>query len=505
MSDNRTIAKNTMFLYFRMFLTMGVGLYTSRLVLEALGVVDYGIYGLVGGIVTMFSFLSSSMAAATQRFLLFDIGAGDANRLRKTFSASVNIHFVIAFIVVLLAETIGLWFINHKLTIPSDRLYAANWVYQFSIFTFFFSVIQVPYNALLIARERMGIYAYISIGEVCLKLIAVFILINASSDKLILFSIFTFIVSVLIQTGYKLYCKKHFKESKYLFFYEKSYYRELLSFSGWNLFGNFAVVTKWQGMNIILNLFFGPVVNSAYGITMQIQSAVGGFVQNFQLAVKPQIIQSFAQNNKERSNKLISLTSKYSYFLMYLIILPIIYNIDFILSKWLVVVPNLTSVFIKLSLIGIMIDSISEPLVNGIHASGKIKNYQIILSIILIVNLPLIYFLLKMGASAEIGFVVFIITNIIAFIYRLVVCSKLTNLNISLFITNILSKIGIITITSLVLIHLLSSNVQIKNEWINFFVSGILITLINILIIFIIGITREEKVELYKLIKAKLR
>lgn len=505
MSDNRTIAKNTMFLYFRMFLTMGVGLYTSRLVLEALGVVDYGIYGLVGGIVTMFSFLSSSMAAATQRFLLFDIGAGDTNRLRKTFSASVNIHFVIAFIVVLLAETIGLWFINHKLTIPSDRLYAANWVYQFSIFTFFFSVIQVPYNALLIARERMGIYAYISIGEVCLKLIAVFILINASSDKLILFSIFTFIVSVLIQTGYKLYCKKHFKESKYLFFYEKSYYRELLSFSGWNLFGNFAVVTKWQGMNIILNLFFGPVVNSAYGITMQIQSAVGGFVQNFQLAVKPQIIQSFAQNNKERSNKLISLTSKYSYFLMYLIILPIIYNIDFILSKWLVVVPNLTSVFIKLSLIGIMIDSISEPLVNGIHASGKIKNYQIILSIILIINLPLTYLLLKMGAATEIGFVVFIITNIIAFIYRLVVCSKLTNLNISLFIRNILSKIGILTITSLVLIHLLANNVQIKNEWINFFVSGILITLINILIIFIIGITREEKVELYKLLKAKLR
>lgn len=505
MGDNRTIAKNTMFLYFRMFLTMGVGLYTSRLVLQALGVVDYGIYGLVGGIVTMFSFLSSSMSAATQRYLLFDIGKNDSDRLQKTFNASLSIHFLIGFIVILVAETVGLWFVNYKLDIPANRLNAANWVYQFSIFTFFFNVIQVPYNALLLARERMSIYAYMSIGEVCLKLIAVFILIQVDSDKLILYSIFTFSVSFLIRMLYKLYCKKHFKESIFRFFYEKSYYVDLLSFSGWNLFGSFAVVTKWQGMNILLNLFFGPVVNSAYGITMQIQSAVGGFVQNFQVAVKPQIIQSFAQNHKERSNKLISITSKYSFFLMYLIILPIIFNIDFILFKWLVVVPNFTSIFIKLSLIAIMIDSISEPLVNGIHASGKIKKYQIFLSIILIINLPLAYFLLKMGAPTEIGFIIFIITNSIAFVYRLIVCSKLTDLSISLFVKNTLVKIGMLTMVSLLLIYLISNSISIKNEWVNFIISCVYITIINVVIIFMIGITKQEKQELFKIIKSKLK
>ncbi|MGL4583180.1 MAG: oligosaccharide flippase family protein, partial [Flavobacterium sp.] len=344
MSNTKTIAKNTLFLYFRMFLIMGVTLYTSRVVLQQLGISDYGIYSLVGGIVAMLGFFNAAMSSATQRYLSFDIGKGDEQKLRKTFSATLTIHILIAVLALILAETIGLWYINYKMVFPDDRLYAVNVVYQFSILTFLLAIVQVPYNALIIARERMKVYAYVSILEAGLKLAIVFILI-LGEDKLILYSILIFVVAFVIRMIYQLYCQRQFKESKYRFEYDKEYFGELLAYSGWNLFGNFAAVARGQGVNMVLNLFFGTVVNAAYGITMQIQGAVQMFVTNFQMAVNPQIIKSFASGDKERMFNLVFQSSKFSYFLILLIVGPLVFNIDFILELWLGEVPQATNVF----------------------------------------------------------------------------------------------------------------------------------------------------------------
>src|SRR5690606_19286013 len=355
MSESKRIVKNTMFLYIRMFLIMGITLYTSRIVLKELGVSDYGIYSLVGGFVAMLGFFNSAMSTATQRYLSFDLGKGDYNQLKKTFSVTLTIHIAIAILGLLLAETIGLWYVNYKMVFPVDRVFAVNVVYQFSILTFVLNIIQVPYNALIIARERMNIYAYVSILEAALKLAIVFLLVFGT-DKLILYAILTFVVALIIRLIYQVYCRRQFQESRYKFEYNKAYYKELISYSGWNLFGNIAAVAKCQGVNIVLNLFFGTVVNAAYGITNQVYSAVNMFVSNFQLALNPQIIKNYSQGNLEQSHYLILQGSKFSFYLMLIIVSPIILNVDFILEIWLVNPPEYTSVFVQLCLLNILID-----------------------------------------------------------------------------------------------------------------------------------------------------
>ena len=289
-TNNKRIAKNTFILYIRMFFTMAVSLYTSRVVLNTLGIIDYGVYSIVGGIVTMFSFFNGAMTSATQRFLAFDIGKNDLQQLKKTFNATLNIHIAISILVLVLAETIGLWFVNHKLNLPVDRMVAVNWVYQFSVFTFLLGIIQVPYDALIIAREKFDIYAYMSFVEAFLKLLIVYLLVIYSLDKLILYAGLLFFVSFLVRMGHKFYCKRYYEETKYQYYFDKSFYKVLLSYSGWNLFGNIASVARGQGSNILLNLFFGTVLNAAYGISIQLQGAIQAFVSNFQMAVNPNII-----------------------------------------------------------------------------------------------------------------------------------------------------------------------------------------------------------------------
>jgi len=278
--NNKKIAKNTILLYFRMMLIMVVSLYTSRIVLDVLGVVDYGIYNIVGGIVIMFSFLNNAMSLSTQRFLSFEIGKNDLKQLNKVFKMSLNIHFVVALIILLLAETIGFWFLNTHLTIPTNRIEEANWVFQFSILTFLISIITVPYNASIIAHEKMGFYAYISILEISLKLAVVFVLSSLDFDKLKMYAILIFIVSSLIRTSYVIYCKVNFLETKYNFFWDKALFKKLINFNGWSLVGNLSSIVYDQGINILLNIFFGPVVNAARGITMQVNVAIYSFVAN---------------------------------------------------------------------------------------------------------------------------------------------------------------------------------------------------------------------------------
>lgn len=322
--NNKRIAKNTFLLYFRMLFTMGVSLYTSRVVLNTLGVEDFGIYNVVGGVVVMFSFLNSSLATATQRFLNYEMGQGNALKLEKVFSIALTGHYLIALSVILLAETIGLWFVSTQLEIPAERMHAALWVYQFSILTLAVSIISVPYNAVIIAHERMKVFAYVSIAEVSLKLTVVFLLVYLSFDKLVLYAFLLLVVAVIVRMIYATYCKRNFTECKYRFIFEKDLFAQMFCFSGWMFTGTLSNLFSSQGVNILINMFFGPIQNAARGIAYQIQGTVNAFVTNFMVAVQPQIVKSYSQGNYSYMYKLVFMASRYSFYLLFLLSLPVL-------------------------------------------------------------------------------------------------------------------------------------------------------------------------------------
>ncbi|MDM1503179.1 lipopolysaccharide biosynthesis protein [Myroides marinus] len=493
MSNSKTIAKNTLFLYFRMFLIMGVTLYTSRVVLQQLGISDFGIYSLVGGIVAMLGFFNAAMSSATQRYLSFDIGKGDEQRLQKTFSATLTIHILIAILALLLAETVGLWYINYKMVFPNDRVYAVNMVYQFSVLTFLLGIIQVPYNALIIARERMNIYAYVSILEAGLKLAIVFLLV-LGEDKLILYSILTFIVAFIIRLVYQIYCRKQFQESRYKFEYDRTYFYELLAYSGWNLFGNFAAVARNQGVNMVLNLFFGTIVNAAYGITMQVQGAVQMFVSNFQMAVNPQIIKTYATGNLNEMRKLVFQSSRFSYYLLLILIAPLILHTNSILELWLGIVPESTVVFVQLVLIGLLLDSLSGSLMIAVQATGKVKWYQIILGTFIFLNLPISYLVLLFGGDDYYVFIVFIIITFLTLVFRMIFLKSILNFNMLDFCNQVLLRVFIVSLVLVALYMIMLSFNLLKP--LGFFELGISVVIeiiITLLVIIIVGTNNIEK------------
>lgn len=439
--NNKRIAQNTFMLYIRMLLTMAVSLYTSRIILNLLGVEDFGIYNVVGGFVAMFGFLNSAMASATQRFLSFEIGRKNRMQLRDIFSMSINIHFIIASVIFLLAESIGLWFVNTKLTIPTERMEATQWVYQFSIFSFLVGVMSVPYTAIIIAHERMKVFAWISMIEVFLKLLVVFLLMWFGADKLKLYAILLFLVSITIRIIYGIYCNRTFKESQFRWFWSQKLFKTLMSYAGWNLWGNSAAVIMGQGVNILLNIFFGPIVNAARGISFQVRAAVDSFVSNFQMAINPQIIKSYASNNIEYMHQLVFQGAKYSFFLLFALSFPILLETEIILRIWLKIVPPHTVIFTKLVIVNILIDSISGPLMTAAQASGKIKLYQGIVGGLLLLNLPLSYIFLKFGFPPEVTFYVSIAISIIALYARLQIISPLVNLSVLQYCKTVLLRI----------------------------------------------------------------
>ncbi len=474
-----------------MFLTMGVGLYTSRLVLQALGVIDYGIYGLVGGIVTSFAFLNSAMVSSTLRYLSSDIGRKDSIQLQKTFNATLNIHIAIALIVIVLSETLGLWFVNKILDIPANRLVAANWVYQFSIIAFVLEIIQVPYNALLIARERMNIYAYISILETILKLIIVLILTEVSGDKLIVYSVSTFVVIFTVRTIYKIYCKKYFKETAYHFYYDRLYYKKLVSYSGWNLFGGLAMVTRGQGSNILLNIFFGPVANAAFGISTMVQGIIGGFVSNFQMAASPQIIKNYALGEKDKSLNLIYKSAKFSFFGMLIIVIPLLANLSFILHLWLKNLPQYTLQFTKLALIYSLVESIVGPLATGAQAHGDIKWYQIIVGLFIIFIFPCAYLIFLFDKNPVDLYWIFIANSIVAIIFRLFFLKKMIGLDIKTFNIQVGTPVLILATLGLIISEYLFS--QKADTVAEFILQSLSIILIVLSLIIVLGTSAEEK------------
>ncbi len=405
-SSNRRIAKNTLFLYFRMLLLMFVALYTSRVYLEALGVEDTGIYQVVGGFVSIFVFLNSSLSGATSRFLTFELGRNDQVRLSKVFATSLNIHICLSIVILLLTETIGLWFLECKMNIPLARMTAARVVYQFSVLSCCLSVIQVPYSASLISHEQMNIYAYVSIVDASLKLLASFILFLIDYDRLIVYGFLIFLVSLLTQIFYVIYCSNKNKECRFSLFFDKSYIKPMLSFSMWDLFGNFGVMMRGQGVNVILNLFFGPAINAACGFANYVQGAVKSFSDNFMTAIRPSIVKSYARDDYQSMQNYMISASKYSFCLMVLLSVPLIVEIKFVINLWLKTPPEYTYDFCVIALVINLVRTLFSPLMFGIHATGKIKNMSIANGSILFLIVPISYVLLKMGANPLVPFIV---------------------------------------------------------------------------------------------------
>lgn len=449
--DNKRIAKNTIFLYIRMLITMLVSLYTSRIVLATLGIQDYGIYGVVGGIVTMFSVLNNAMANGTQRFLSYELGRGQNSQIKKVFSMSIRIHFLIAIIILVLAETIGLWFFYEKMVIPTERMYAAFWVYQLSIIATMIMIISVPYNALIIAHEKMSAFAYVSIYETLAKLAIVYLLLLTEYDKLILYAILILSVQISVRIIYGYYCKKHFPESSYCKIKDKQLFHEMLSFAGWNFWGNLAAMAFTQGINILLNMFFGPVVNAARSVAVQVQNVVITFSSNFQMALNPQITKSYASDNLEHMHTLIFRSSKFTYFLLFIISLPIYLKIDYILSLWLKEVPQYTSVFLRFMLCISIVDAVANPIMVAASATGKIKKYQTCVGLTLLSIVPISYIFLKLGAPPFSVFVVHLTVGLIAFMVRLFIVRPIISLSIRRYIHQVITPVLLFTIIALIL------------------------------------------------------
>lgn len=423
-SSNRRIAKNTIMLYIRMFISMIVGLYTSRVVLATLGVEDYGIYGVVGGVVSMLGFLNASMSGATSRFLTYELGRGNTDRLAKTFSSALIVHVGIALIVFLLAETVGLWFLCCKLNIPEARMGAAHWVYQLSIFSAMIGITQVPYNACIIAHEKMDVYAYMEILNVTLKLLIVYLLCIGDFDKLKLYATLTFAVSVLIMMIYRIYSLRHFPEARFHWIWDKSYLRPLLTFSGWNLFGNFGSVMGQQGNNMVINVFFGVVLNAASSIALTISGIVTQFASNAMTAFRPPITKLYAKNDIKGMQELTMLALMTIMFLYSIVAIPVFAECDNLLSLWLVHVPDMASVFCRIIIISVFFETIRYIIIIDIHASGNVKWVSAYSGGLFCLSPIAVYVLYKLNAPSQSAFIVLALVNVLLVIINIFILKK---------------------------------------------------------------------------------
>ena len=443
--NTKRIAKNTLMLYVRMLFGMLVSLYTSRVVLNTLGVEDYGIYNVVGGFVAMFSIISSSLSASVSRFLTFELGKGDKKRLKEIFSTSLLIHAVLAGVIFILAESIGVWFLNTQMTIPKERLEAANWVLQCSIFTFIINLISIPYNALIIAYERMKVFAYISILEAVGKLAIALLITMLTTDKLILYAILMCTIAFIIRMTYGAYCKKHFEECTFHFVFDKELLRRMFSFAGWNFIGATATILRDQGGNIVINLFCGPAVNAARGIAFQVNTAIHGFITNFMTALNPQITKSYASGDKNYMMSLILHGARLSFYMLLFLSLPVLVNTHYILMLWLKIVPEHSVTFVRLVLILGMCEAISNPLITAMLATGNIRKYQIIVGSLNMMNLPISYILLFMGMYPEAVFIVAIILSISCLAARILLLRGMIGLSGKDFLIKVCVNVIIVT------------------------------------------------------------
>ncbi len=403
-TDNKRIAKNTLYLYLRMFISLALSLVTGRVVLQTLGVEDYGINAVVGGVIGMFGVIQVCMIGATSRFITYELGRGDERRLKDTFSTTLTLHIIIALVLFVILETIGLWMVNYKLVIPEGRMFAANCIYQFSIVSLMFGVTQTPYSSAIVAHEKMDVYAYFDILNTVLKLVIIYLLLIGNMDKLILYGLLTFCVSTLIMVLNRVYCLRHFPETHYHFIWDKSLIKPIFAFSGWDILGNVAVMARGEGITILINLFFGTALNAASGIANTVTGAVGGFSANIIMAIKPQIIKRYADGEYEAMVRLAHEGTVLSFILMTLLTIPLMSEIHFVLNLWLGIVPDYACVFTNLVLLFSIIGCFASVVMDIVHATGRIKKTSLTNGTIYILVLPVTYVAYRLGAPAWIPF-----------------------------------------------------------------------------------------------------
>ena len=435
--NTRRIAKNTLVLYVRMLVLMLVGLYTSRVVLSALGENDFGIYDVVGGVVAMFTIISGSLNSAISRFITFEMGKSDPMRLNKVYSTAVTIQLILAVVVVLIAEPVGLWFVRNKMTIDPSRIQAAIWVLHFSLASFVINLMSVPQMASITAHEKMSAYAYIGTMEGLLRLAVAVLISRSSSDRLVLYSALMMVTVLMVRAAYGIYCRRNFPECRYRWVNDALLVKEMFTFAGWNFIGASSGVLRDQGGKILVNLFYGTAVNAARGVAMQLNGAVQGFVTNFMTAVNPQITKSYASGDHGYMYYLISKSSRMSYYLLFVLALPVLFNTGYILDIWLEEVPAHSALFVQLFLIFTLSESLSNPLITAQLATGNIRNYQLVVGGLQLLNIPVSYAFLKAGAAPEVTVMVAIAISQICFFARLFMLKGMIGLPVGDFLKKV--------------------------------------------------------------------
>lgn len=488
---NKIIVKNTIFLYIRTFVSMLISLYTSRKILEGLGVSDFGIYNVVGGVITMLTFLNGSMSVATQRFLTVELGKKDRGNYNRIFNMTVLIHFGLATLILIVAETVGLWFVNTYLNIPAERMTAANWVYQASVLSTILSILQTPYHASIVSHEHMHIYAYVGLGESFGKLFLVLLLVVYPYDRLIFWGFIMFFFQFLMAIIYRVYCIRKFPECKLYLKWDNSVFCSMLRFTGWNMFGTVAWLLKDQGVNVLMNMFGGPIANAARGVSCQISGAVQGLTGGFQSAVNPQLTKRYAANDSEATCRLLCESSKISYFLLFIIALPVMMEADFILKLWLVEVPPMASLFTRIILIESLLSALGNPMIISLMATGDIKWYQIVVGSSLLLIIPLAYLFLKLGCPIETALIVSALCIFLGDVLRLIFCKRQLGLSLRLYGFKVVLPITVVTVLSVILPMFIHYN--LSEGWSRFIFSTIVSCIIVAVLICTIGLTAKER------------
>ena len=501
--NTKRIAKNSLLLYLRMLIAMFVGFYTSRVILQELGFKDFGMYNVVGGFVAFFQLINAGISSATQRFINFELGKKNYERLKLIFQSSLTMFLIFALVIVLIAETFGIWFVLNKLTIDADRLSAAVWVYQASVISLLVNIMFLPFVSMIVAHQRMDVYAFVSIGDVLLRLGLVLSLQWVDMDKVIFYAYGILIITLLGACVNATFVIRTYRnEISLRLAYSKQIIKEMLSFAGWMMFGITSGMCKSQGVNVVLNMFFGTIVNAARGVAFQVETAINNFVANFQLSIRPQIIQSYAEGNYDYVKKLVIVGAKFSFYLLFILSLPVICETDFILRVWLGKAPNEAALFLQIILLTAMLEALSGTLQMAVSASGKIRGYQVSVGLLNFLNLPLAYLLLKLGAPAYSVFVLGAVIALIALLLRYVFVQRIFHFGWSCFYIEVVLKCFLVAMISMS-IPLLASK-SMDEGWMRFILVTTLCIITSFGFIYLIGLNKSERSYCLSLIKKKL-
>lgn len=501
-SDNKRLVKNTMMLYIRMILTVGISFYTTRLILSNLGVDDYGTYNVIGGFVSMFYMVTSTMTGAVSRFLTYEQGHGNLSLQKATFYSSLNLLLLLSLLVIILGETFGLWFVNAKLNIASERIIASNWVYQFSLISFLFEMISVPYSASIVAHEKMGTFAFLTIVKVLLNLLVAILLSVIPTDKLIFYGVSLFAISIAVQLMYWLYCKSNFPECKYECRIDKGVFKNMFGYAGWSFVTVISSMLSSQGVNILLNMQFGAAVNAARGIASQINSQAGAFSKNFTMALNPQITKNYAAGNYKHTISLVCQGAKFSYLLFLLVALPCMMEIDFVLKVWLKEVPEYTSAFVELTMLYTLTDVLLNSSLVLNNSTGKIRTYQMLISTTQFFIVICSYVVMKITNSPIWTSAVMNILYLFIFIPRIQLNKRYVGLDFKMYFNRVLSKVLFVTVCVFVPTYFVHCCMDMS--WLRLILTTITSIVMLGIFTYIIALTEDEKIMLKQCVINKI-